>query len=292
MPTQTMITDTALTELPTRLRQAREDKGLSRAQAEKLTGIPAKSIEKFETDNQEPSISRVKTLCDVYEICPADLLGMDVVNDDEIDDDGFDHDDVPTVEAEEHNDDDVDTSIPSHRALVTIDDTEVLEPIIDLLNELGVLRDDGLESHRRRATRLIEELQEQLRSLEPVDLIKLADVCELYRADCPTANMIEVVFSESMDKGQAYCGKIEERIIDTAVFGIDLYEIERKPLVALAEKLAWSHGVEMKGTALLIFDDWGTHQDLALALRPTLRKMAIMGEGPDLVDSNKFKRRS
>ena len=63
--------------LASRLRQARDDMGFSRAELARRTGIPAKSIEKFEFGTQEPSVSRLQALSEALEVTFQSLAGMD-----------------------------------------------------------------------------------------------------------------------------------------------------------------------------------------------------------------------
>ena len=71
------LPETQSDTVATRLRKSRDAIGLTRADVVKETGIPAKSIEKFENGNQEPSVSRLVTLCKLYDVTEAYILGQE-----------------------------------------------------------------------------------------------------------------------------------------------------------------------------------------------------------------------
>lgn len=270
---QQQITDDTLTtpdpkHIGKRLREAREAAGLSRPELAKMTGVPSRSIEKFETGAQEPTLSRIAKFCDALQTEMSDMTGIGV---DTLDRTVLDDEDNQQSTSQQHQ----------------LDPTSEAGSIEDLISELDELRERGFEGARRKATSMIDRLTMELHVLEHDELIALADNRGLFRGDCPSALELSELLTLDFDKGNELCGIVEERIIDTAVLGVDLYGIEREPLVNLAEGLERSRQLEHPNPGLL-FNDWGDHSVLVPALRPILRKLEISGNSIDLDDREQF----
>lgn len=259
----------------TRIRQAREAQGLSRAQLSRRTGIPAKSLEKFEYGTQEPSLSRLQSLSEALDVSTQWIMGQE-------------EPESPADRAEADAPPDATPSPPSPAVAVPANDDDPLEAAQDMLDRLAEMRSKNFDGFRRRALALIEDLRSTLAELEPEDLIDLADARGLHRADCPSVVKLLDVFSEDPDDGQDLCGNVEERIIDTAALGADLHAIDRKALAQLAGTLEREfEELEAPG----FFGDWGDHERMVPLIRPFLRKKALTGHPVDFKDLQAFPRR-
>jgi transcriptional regulator with XRE-family HTH domain len=64
-----------MTELGTRLRQARKDRGLSQKQLADCAGLVQSAISAFEAGEKEPRISTLQQLASCLQISTALLLG-------------------------------------------------------------------------------------------------------------------------------------------------------------------------------------------------------------------------
>lgn len=246
----------------TRLRFARDAIKLPRNQVTMATGIPVKSIEKFENGSMEPSVSRLVALCELYGVTVDYVLGQD-------------NDQVITEPD--------DTEPEAEKATVVSDDTEYGPATI--LGELDALRETSFIGSQRRAMALVDELNRLLHFLEPDELSQIANNRGLFLDPEDSGSLFSDFFDEDPEEGQKYCGLVEERIADTAILGIDLYTVEMDPLEALAD----GFGIEAIGN--YICNDWNDHSDLVPAIRPQLRAMALTGTLPQFEDQEQFPRR-
>lgn len=58
-----------------RLKELREEKGLSQKQLAEKTGLSSSSIARWELGQSEPTVSSVSVLCDLFEVSADYLLG-------------------------------------------------------------------------------------------------------------------------------------------------------------------------------------------------------------------------
>lgn len=257
-------------DLPSRIRKARENVGLSRAELSRRTGIPPKAIEKFEYGQQEPSVSRLRTLCRELGSDFESMMGG----------------------LEEDSDGGASIAVkPSHRPVHpsphpsnTTDDPEA--EVRRLLKCVDDLRSEAFEDGRRMGMALTDDLKNSLRYLEPDELLSVAEKRGVRTLDCPDAISIMALFSDDPADAQNQCGDVEERIIDTAVLGADLFGIERDALAVLADHLQEMHEMERPG----LFS-WGSHRELVTTLRPVLRTLAFAGNAIKLDDRKAFPQR-
>lgn len=242
--------------LATRLREAREGLNLSRADVSKRTGIPAKSIEKFEFGTQEPSVSRLMDLANVYGKSIGALIGQA---------------EMPS------GDDPAPPSVSPVKVTVipTANDDAPEDRVIAILDELDALREAGFVRSYRTASALIEAYGRKVKFLEPDTLLALADERDLYRGECPNVSGLFDLFTRDPDKAETYCGNVEERILDTALLGVDLYGVDHKALTVIAKRLSEDHEeIETPG----FLGSWGPHTELVPMIRPVARAVALKGE--------------
>lgn len=257
-------------DIATRLREARENAGMSRAELARQTDIPAKSIEKFEYGTQEPSVSRIKVLCKVLNVSREWVEGED---------------DAPTPSAEPTPKEKPQSS-PVHNE---VNENAPMVPIREALDELDDMQEYYFEGVQRQAIAMAEKIIADLKYLEPDELMDLAEDRGLFKGECLTLSDIQNFFVEELEKAQVYCGQVEERILDTAILGVDLYAIEHSPLVDLAERLGEDHNIDAPAWGGL---SWGDYEDFVPLIRPLLRSLAIMGKAEDFEDQEAFPRRS
>lgn len=230
------------TSLGQRLRQARDAARFSRTQLADATGIPAKSIEKFEADDQEPSVSRLISLATTLGVSLDQLLGK------------------TTSPAQSPN-------VPGTPAPAEDEDAAS-----SILEELDDMRADGFHNVQRRARAIVNELKVFLQAMEPGDLLKLAKGRGIDRSSCPTSTDLLALLENDAQAGQAACGDIEDRIIDSAVLGADLNAVGRDVLASIADHLKDRFNLE-EG----LFG-WGNEARLRSILREPLRQMAYAGK--------------
>jgi len=63
-------------EFCVRLKAARKQKGLSQARAAEILHTDQRQISKYESGRQEPSVSRLRDFCALYEVSADWLLGL------------------------------------------------------------------------------------------------------------------------------------------------------------------------------------------------------------------------
>ncbi|MEQ1934971.1 MAG: helix-turn-helix transcriptional regulator [Fimbriimonadaceae bacterium] len=242
------VRDTPATDtLAKRLRAAREAARYSRPQVATMTGIPSKSIEKFETGEQEPSVSRLLALCQAYGASVEAVLDGGAQS-------------APS---------------PQPHALPMTRDVAA-DPVSDALNELDELRENGFRNARRRAMSVTANVANDLRALEPGALIDLARERGVDMATSPSTLDLENAFAADTSKGQVACAAVEDRIVDTAVLGVDLYSISRDGLLKLIDQHSRQFKLSAKGWS------WGDHSELVPAVREPLRQLAYGGKAFDL----------
>ncbi|WP_417824646.1 helix-turn-helix domain-containing protein [Thalassospira lucentensis] len=250
----------AIATMGVKLRAAREEAGKSRATVQKETGISAKALEHYEAGTSEVSISRLEQLCKLYglemkEVLPIDVGGSagEFPRDENADAGG-----MPIVEA--------------------------------MLADLAAFRVTGFDGAQRRAMALVDELATAMKRLESDELEALAEARELFEGDRPTSDGIFGLFVEDVDEAQRYCGLVEERIVDTAILGSDLYAIDREALVKVADAIKDEFDIE-EPRFLGWSDCWGDYAEFVPLIREPLRKLALMGKGMDLANLDQFPRR-
>ncbi|WP_419797604.1 MAG: helix-turn-helix domain-containing protein [Terasakiella sp.] len=280
-----------------RMRKARDDKKLSRRQVSEETGISHNSIEKYENGKQEPNITRIKVLAELYDVSVNWLIGIEkdtlsptlrsvYVEEDE------------TVTAENHIAPQTEEATsPSLRNVyeeetlsVNVSEEETVAATLhETLEEIDNLRDGDFEDGKRIVLKLINIAHEFLEELEPQELEDLAIERNLFCEQPDTGFGFWELFQDNPEAADTiFKGNIAERIIDTAVLGIDLFKIERDELAALADQLKENH--EIEEPAALGFS-WGNHEQLVPIIRPILRNLSILNEGYELVNPDKFTQR-
>lgn len=255
----------------TRLRDARELMGYSRAELAKRTGIPAKSIEKFEYGSQEPSISRLQALATALEVSPQWIMG--------------EGDQVPVkgkLPAWDNTTEAADVAPPLPRPEnEPVNENDLATEVRVILDTLDDMRSEMFEGTRRRAMALADNAKNLMRNLEPDELLELADERGLHKCDGDNEESITALFADGPDKGQEYCGSIEDRILDTAILGVDLYAVDRDALVKVADDHEDEHDIERPAWLGL---SWGEHSEFVPLIRVPLLAQAYSGNAMQLVE--------
>lgn len=235
-----------------RLQGAREQKGLTRKQVADATGIPVKSVEKFETGLMSPNVERLKSLTAVLDISTGYLL---------------DGEEAPVEVAATDQPEEFDTATAQ---------AHDLNMILTDLDELDRLREAGFENAWRTAPRLIEEVEGMLTECTYDDLLDIAETRGLKAIPIEEINSFHDKEPEEQDFAT---GELIDRIIDTAFFGIDLLKLETAKLEKLADKLRLKKD---KGGPSGLFERWSCCEAIVKALRPPLREKTLIGEAPNL----------
>lgn len=252
----TMENTDTLENMGARLRQAREDAGLSRRALGEMTGLSDRTIEHYERGTAEASSKKLSILAKALNVSISWLYGE---NDEAID-----------MTSETISDD--------AQSVTSTLGTEA-EQILDLLSMIDDLRIEGLPSHRRRMFAFIEDVHHLVRYLEPPHFLDLAKNRGLHATEGDSLSILQKLYSEkSLDQGvskyhnrlDAYCAEILERLVDTAVLGCDLYGVDMGQLKDLAERWEIDHG--------RIFSGWKGHAEIVPALREKLREQALTGK--------------
>ncbi|MFD2204672.1 helix-turn-helix domain-containing protein [Kiloniella antarctica] len=248
-----------------KLRTARDNTSLSRAKVQAETGISAKSLEKYEDGSSEPPLSRLKTLCALYDLPLHELLGeektagnQDLVN------------------------------IPGTSEVLSEESPEeVTEDMLSVVREMLKQLDDNHSTNFKAVTRQslaqTSDLQKIMKHLEVDELLQLATERGLFVDECPDRDTLFGVFEASIDEGQSLCCDIGERLIDTAVLGVDLHAIDRDALASFIDDLSEDFEIESE-----VFFGWGKHNDFVPNIRGPLRQLAFTGKPIDFKDQERF----
>lgn len=248
-----------------KLRTARDNTSLSRAKVQAETGISAKSLEKYEDGSSEPPLSRLKTLCELYDLSLHELLGEEKI---------LENKDIESIPG---TSEDITKESPEEV-------TEGMNTFIrDSLSELEKYRNSSFKDHTRKAIALTKHLSQIIKYLEVDELLLLANDRNLFSEECPNKETLLGVFESSIDEGQSLCIDIEKRIIDTAVLGIDLHSIDRDALASFTDDLSDDFEIESE-----VFFGWGKHSDFVPNIRGPLRQLAFTGKAVDFTDHERF----
>lgn len=238
-----------------RLQTLRENMALSRRELAEQTGIPMKSIEKFETGLMSPNIDRLQELARVLETPVSYMLDGEQPE--------LPRQDTPAEPVENHAE--------------AVEDTEDVQDEFLVLDEM---REEGFQNYWRSAPRIIDTLRLRIDGLSYEELLDIAEERALMAI--PESEIKRFDTLELEDQAMTL-GALKERIIDTAYFGVDLFKLKMEPLIRLAEKQKLEGDV--KGWAS---DNWSSQAVLVAALRPQVRELAMKGSSPDFHDENSF----
>ena len=256
----------AIATMGVKLRAAREEAGFSRAKVQDETGIPAKTLEHYEAGSSEPTLTRLKALCDLYKLPFAEMAGT------------------------EESPKELTGETPKEAKTIPEETTGAVPAVEAMLDELTAFRAIGFDGAQRRAIALVDELATAMKRLESDELEALAEARGLFEGDRPTSDGIFGLFVEDVDEAQRYCGLVEERIVDTAILGSDLYAIDRDAVVKVADAIKDEFDLE-EPRFLGWSDCWGDYAEFVPLIREPLRKLALMGKGMDLANLDQFPRR-
>lgn len=257
----------AIATMGAKLRNARDELGISRAKVQDETGIPAKTLEHYEAGASEPTLTRLKALCDLYKLSFGEMAGAE---------------EVPKESSKEA----VEES-PKEEQAAPKEVAGELPAVEAMLEELAAFRVAGFDGSQRRAMALVGELNAAMKRLESDELEALAETRGLFEGDRPTADGIFGLFVEDVDEAQRFCGLVEERIVDTAILGADLYAIDREALVTVADEIKDEFDIE-EPRYLGWSDCWGDYAEFVPLIREPLRKLALMGKGVNFTDPGQF----
>lgn len=272
-----------------RLKKARQDADKTRKAVFDGTGIPVSTLEKYESGNMDPNTTRLQAICDFLGVSVNSILTGD---------------DTPHVTATEETAQTKVSAIISETSTKAIAedvpghsengsqamDSNHMELVRGMLAVMEGFRTRGFGGFQRQVMALENEIRGALKFFDPNDLTMLAFEQGLYEDEnYLDASIIQSLFTEDLDKGQSYCGNIEERIIDTVIFGIDFFSLEIAPLHAVANDVPDNIDLEKP-------DEWtwgwsDEHDVFIPYVRTAFRVMAFSGNAIDFRDEETFPKR-
>jgi len=242
-----------------RLKVARENKGLTRRSLSKITGIPTSSIEKYEYGKAEPGFTRLKVLCSALDIEASDVLELDIEKSVEQQSPTF-NDDYLVTGGDTGNTDNYISGCMVH------------------LDALDKLREAGFNKSTRKVCAHYEALKSALCFLEYDEIKELAQFREIKFVETSS----EMTTKDEQEKLQMDCEELVSRIVDTAIFGIDLYSIELKSLSDMAEDYDLAPN-------RIIWVGWRGHKEIAPEIRNMFLEKHLQGVSEeDFLDQKKF----
>lgn len=262
MSTETITFGEEHDTLGKRLKHARETLRLTRKQLAAMTDIGYKTIENYEYEKADAKTSVVDGLAEALGVSGAILQ----------------YGPLPGVEASQAvPKDDEASAMPVTSVPTRIENTQ------KLLAEIEELRHDGFANAPRLSIALIGDLHNSFRYLEVEEIIEASlnaglddlDDLETYTPASlipEVPQSIDILFFAS-DETEEKLDALEvvvERLIDTAVIGIDLHELSFDQL----EKIAEEQGLSRP------FMGWKKADQISSALRPILRVNALTAHDP------------
>lgn len=241
-----------------RLQSTREDKDLTRKQVSETTGIPVKSVEKFESGVMSPNIERLQALSSALGVSVNFLLDGEEV--------------APVIDNSTVHEAEIEEDYQTHMDEISVEFTA-----------LDQMREDGFQNSWRTAPRSFEALRSLLSGLSYDELL---DIAEIRRLKAIPADEISAFDDIEFDDQDAAINALLERILDTAYFGVDLCKLKVSVLEDHAEQLKLK--CDKSDGILSIFDSWSCAEAIIEALRPSLRQQALEGKAPDFKDEKLF----
>jgi transcriptional regulator with XRE-family HTH domain len=248
-------------EIGKKIRTAREAAGMTRPALSKTTGIPVKSIEKYEFGEQEPSMSRIGKIAHALEVSFEELTGVAEVSDDK----------------------------PGKIWPGQTGKLSYLDMARGDLKELDRMREVGLHTMPRRASAMMGQILAHLSFLDAHELELLSEERGLYLNGCEnssdgslTEKFDDLFASGQKAKAMVFCGNVAERIIDTSVIGVDLWNIDLDALKDFGREL--EDAEYLQDTPMF----WGNHEKTVPIIRDGARLKSILTGSTDFGDVERF----
>lgn len=203
--------------LATRLKEARLDKNMTRPELHQATGIPVRTIEKYEQGYSEPTLTRLRVL--------GEALDLEV--------DYILHGEADPVETEQTPENTGPIAMQPMMTIGTILRDDHTARAMTLLAALDRLRLMEFEGAYRKAGSIIAKLHEELSAMELDELIPVA-VERGIEIDQNAGYTVDQLKEATPSDAQANTNDLAERIVDTAIFGFDLYSLKIRDLNKLA----------------------------------------------------------
>jgi len=134
------------------------------------------------------------------------------------------------------------------------------------LAELDELREGDFALHQRKLPQLVEDTMSAAGYLELPEIFLIAEERGLFDVEVQSAEA-EAADYEGMDDSTP---ELLDRIIDTAIFGLDLYHVEMSTLAAFAER----HSISSPH----FFGGWDHQAEIVPRVREKYRERALRGE--------------
>jgi transcriptional regulator with XRE-family HTH domain len=268
-----------------RLQRFREDAGLSRRQLAELVdddSVTAKTIENIERVVTDPGVNRLKAIAEALMTDIDTLLG-----------------EKPTQPTQPGG---VITEAPAEAPAEMPTDYELA---LEALEELDDLRKMGFQEEFDHANNLVQDAQNALKRVDVEELCELARQRKISPASHPDSDEFKAMIGKNVQGYFAQRICLAERIIDTAVLGVDLYKIEPKALEKLGDELCnrYKHLKGCKEHFLYPFDDlfrffgWfkerdPNSEDVIIVIREPIRAehLSEAETAPDFSDAKRFPR--
>jgi len=244
-----------------RMQRIREGLGLTRNNVSEQTGIPVRTIEKFEQGTMSPNVERLQALARVLTVSVGHLL------------DGVDETEQPAH------------AVNSNAVLPSPGSSEEhSEDVTVYLVRLDAMRAEGFQRYWRKAPRLIDEAETLLSRMQYDELL---DIAEERGVMAISQEEIDGFIYLEPDEQVDQVHELSERILDTAYFGVDLYKIEMSYLEGMAEQF----GLRSDKSGSFFFEEWSSDAVLVKALRVLLRHQFLAGDTLKLLDDKLFPKR-
>lgn len=275
--------------LAQKLRDARDQIGMSRAKVAEETGIPSRTLEKYEDGSSEPPLGRLRDLCELYGVPLPQMIGIEGEAEKSGNSGKSGEGETPKDVTQQPE-----TLEGEDPGLMAASD-EPKGSAQQTLEMIDGCRQMGLAKHRRRVKAVSKLFMNFAEHLEFDQLFELAIDRGVYDEEILTDDGYHDLYDESPEKAEAGCRELALRILDTALFGVDLYAIERDALVKLADQLSDDETIDERFSfgpdAGFLGMGWGSHDDFVPNMREPLLYWLMAGHEVVLDDMEIFPRR-
>lgn len=246
---------TDLKTLGGRIRFSRDVANLSRRELAEMTGMSSRTIEHYENGTTDATYQKLCVLAENLRVEIAWLVSGD-------DPGEIETDFQVMLDARASEENDQTCEMPSR--------IQRLETSFAILAEL---RNAGLEKHVRKATAIMQEVHGSAKYIEPEELTSFATRRGIFILKDYSPEAFSDLINASMDRAavEVLCTEIVDRLIDRALLGINLFQVNLKDLATMAAE--W----EILPNRILAFG-WRGHEEIVPALRSRLRQHALLGK--------------
>ncbi len=258
------------------LRDARSISGLTQKQVAEEAEIGLSAYKQYERDGAMPPLDKAGQLAEVLNFDPRELFNeIDALASGQP---------APVGRPRIHPG----SAEEGGGAPAPVKPASLADVVREQLSSIDGLREAGKRSELRSGKR-IKKLQRQLMELEPEVLYEIFEERGGNLDSCPSGTPLLdgllSIFEEDQEEGNKVCGVVSDRVIDTALLGVDLWALSDDSLDQLDSDIAgfWEGDIALLG--------WDNISEIIVKRRKLAWSAAMRGKGVAVDDPEKYPRR-